>query len=237
MPTQPKGYYTRDGQKRPSVTTILGRFKDSGALIQWAYKRGREHGDLAARGFPAPERLYDEVQLAASIGTLVHAMAEDRVHGKDAWARLKDCELDEESVKKATNGYQAFENWLGMSRLEILYTEQPMVSEALRCGGTLDWIGRLDGRLVLGDFKTSNAVYAEHLVQVAAYRDMWNETHPDEPLEPGAHILQFGKSHGDFAHHYYPDLSEASALFRIYRDAYDIDSTLRKRAARAPQED
>lgn len=231
MPTQQQGYFTQDGIKRPSVTTIIGRFKDSGALIHWAYKKGREHGELFGRGLPAPERLYDEVQLAANIGTIVHAMAEDRVHGRDPWQRTVGTSLDSESLKKVENGYRAFENWLSMSRVEIVYTEQPMISESLRCGGTLDWVGRLDGRLVLGDFKTSNSVYADHLVQVAAYRDMWNETRPDEPLEGGAHILQFGKSHGDFAHHHYPDLSEASELFRLYRHAFDLDQEIKKRAA------
>jgi hypothetical protein len=83
---------------------------------------------------------------------------------------------------------------------------------------------------VLGDFKTSNKVYPEHLAQVAAYREMWNETHPNEQLEPGAHILQFGKDAGDFAHHHYPDLSDAAELFKLYRYAYSRDQDLRKRA-------
>jgi hypothetical protein len=230
MPTQYGGYFTADGIKRPSVTQILSRFKESGALIAWAYRKGREHGELAARGMPAPNHLYEEVEVAANIGTLVHGMAEDRVQGRDPWERFTASGLDGGDAQKARNGFQAFDNWVSMSRLEIVYTEQAMVSEALLCGGTLDWIGRLDGRLVLGDFKTSSAVYTEHLVQVAAYREMWNETHPDELLEPGAHILQFGKAAGDFAHHYYPDLTDAVELFKLYRAAYSRDQELRKRA-------
>lgn len=230
MPTQSGGYFTKDGLKRPSVTTICGRFKESGALIQWAYKQGRQHQELADRGLPAPTNLYDQVQKAAEVGTLVHAMAEDRVQGRDAWERFAASGLDEEDAQKARNGFQAFEDWACMTKLEIIHTEVPMVSEALMCGGTLDWIGRLDGKLVLGDFKTSSAVYTEHLVQVSAYRAMWNETHPDEQLEGGIHILQFGKEAGDFAHHHYPDLSDAFALFKLYRCAYKVDQELRKRA-------
>lgn len=230
MPTQPGGYFTKDGLKRPSVTTICGRFKESGSLIAWAYKQGREHQALADRGLPAPENLYDQVQKAADIGTLVHGMAEDRVKGIDPWIRFTAAALDEDGAKKARNGFQAFEDWMRMTRLEIVHTEVPMVSEALLCGGTLDWIGRLDGKLVLGDFKTSSSVYTEHLVQVAAYRAMWNETHPDEQLEGGIHILQFGKEAGDFAHHHYPDLTDALHLFQLYRSAYKVDQELRKRA-------
>ena len=43
MPTPRTGYHTADGTRVPSVTTILGRFKESGALIAWAGKVGYEH--------------------------------------------------------------------------------------------------------------------------------------------------------------------------------------------------
>ena len=35
MPTPKKGYYV-DGEKVPGVTTVLGRFKESGGLISRA---------------------------------------------------------------------------------------------------------------------------------------------------------------------------------------------------------
>ncbi len=44
MPHPKQGYRLANGDRCPSVTTIIGRFKESGALIQWAYKRGTEHG-------------------------------------------------------------------------------------------------------------------------------------------------------------------------------------------------
>ncbi len=50
MPTPKAGYRAADGEKVPSVTTILGRFKDSTFLTRWAYKEGRAHGELDLRG-------------------------------------------------------------------------------------------------------------------------------------------------------------------------------------------
>ena len=47
--------------------------------------------------------------------------------------------------------------------------ELSLVSEAHRYGGTLDWYGLLDGRPTLIDFKTSGAIYDDHLYQLAAY--------------------------------------------------------------------
>jgi len=34
-------YRLKNGMKVPSVTTIIGRFKDFSALIRWAYNRGK----------------------------------------------------------------------------------------------------------------------------------------------------------------------------------------------------
>lgn len=233
MPTQRGGYYTKDGLKRPSVTTILGRYKESSGLIQWAYGRGREHGRKEALGQEAPTHLYDEVGKSADVGTLVHAMAEDYVNQRDPWERWRkeSPELPEDGGEKARRAFQAFLDWFGMTRLEIVYTEVPMVSEKLMCGGTMDWIARTqNGELVMGDTKTSNAVYADHIVQVAAYRLLWNETHPDEPLIDAAHVCQFNKEFGDFAHHHYSGLANEEEYFRLLRMAYARDLEIQRRA-------
>jgi hypothetical protein len=49
MPTPRQGYRTQDGKKVPSVTTIKGLWGDKGALINWGYRTGREHGVQEAR--------------------------------------------------------------------------------------------------------------------------------------------------------------------------------------------
>ena len=40
-----KGYEI-DGEKVPGVTTVLSRFKESGALMYWAWKQGTEGKDF-----------------------------------------------------------------------------------------------------------------------------------------------------------------------------------------------
>jgi hypothetical protein len=81
------------------------------------------------------------------------------------------------------------------------------------------------------DWKTSNAIYRDYLVQVAAYKWLWEEVHPDQPLTGGFHICRFAKEHGDFSHHYYPNLDEAWEQFLLFRRAYEIDKQLKKRSA------
>ena len=41
-------------------------------------------------------------------------------------------------------------------------------------------------------------------------------------------IKRFAKEHGDFAHHYFPNLDDAWRQFVLFREAYDIDRELKK---------
>lgn len=228
MPTPANGYRNAGGLRVPSVTTVLGRFKDSGALMKWAYKTGRDHGELAGRGLPAPESLYAVSQKAADIGTAVHAAVEAFIN-REPTDPILDAAPD---PQKARSGFGAFRAWFDASRIEIIAQECALVSERHQYGGTPDAIGRdHEGRLCLLDWKTSNGVYGEMLVQLAAYRMLWEENHPDQLITGGFHLCRFAKEHGDFAHHFYPNLDEAWRQFLLFREAYELDKQISKRAA------
>lgn len=222
MPTPKKGYFLADGTPVPGTTTVLGRFKDSGALLRWAWKRGKEYPN---------EDLYASRDEAGSIGTAAHAMVEARIDGADPEAREELLELDEEGRDKARNAFGMYEEWAAMSNLQIVAQEMQLVSERYRFGGTPDAIGLVRGQLCLVDWKTSNGVYADYLLQLAAYRLLWEEAHPDQPLTGGFHLCRFSKDHGDFAHHYYRELDSAREMFIHLRAAYEFDKELKKRAA------
>lgn len=230
MPTPRQGYRTADGSKVPSVTTILSRFKDSGALMKWAYTTGREHGYLEASGQEAPASLYEVSSKAADIGTAAHAMVEVSIDGGNPETAAAYLELNAEDQAKAANAYSMYKAWASQSRLEIVAQEMALVSEKHRFAGTPDAIGRIDGQLCLVDWKTSNGVYSDYLLQLAAYRLLWEENHPGQPLTGGFHLCRFAKDFGDFAHHYYRDLDDALTMFLHLRAAYDFDAVLRKRA-------
>jgi hypothetical protein len=254
MPTVP--YYTKDGTRVCGSTTIGGRFKDSGALIYWAYKQGVEHEGLRRQGLPAPSRLYDTVETAASIGTTVHEMVENHIYGGNPLLVLKEaieaCEKDvvlglkqEESIedyrKKAMSGFEAYLAWEEQNKLEIIYQEISLVSEQYRFGGTPDAIGKLNGKWVLIDWKTSNHIYPDHLIQVASYGHLIehgyiirNGKPSDDKLgiKPEAfEVCRFAKEYGDFAHHHFPELDMAWEQFKLFRQAFDNDQILKKRAA------
>lgn len=219
MPTPKLGYKTKDGLRVPGVTTVIGRYKDSGGLLQWAFKQGQS-GAL---------NLYDERDKAGDIGTLAHEMADEFICGRDPMLVLDKC--TEEQKPKVLQAYQMFREWFDQQRCEVISAEKPLVSELHRYGGTPDAVLRLpDGRLAMGDWKTSNGIYRDYLIQVAAYTILWEEN-GNEPITGGYHICRFSKEFPDFEHRYYGELEGAKELFLMLRKAYDWDLSLKKRCA------
>lgn len=224
MPTPRAGYFLKDGTKVPGTTTIIGRFKDSGGLLHWAFKQGKS----------GAVRLYDEAEKAADIGTCAHGLVELHINGKPlddlidyAQTTLPNSEMRD----KAWSAFRAYEAWAKNFKVQILHQEIQLVSERYRYGGTPDAIGIVGNALALLDWKTSNSVYSDYLIQLAAYRQLWEENNPDQPITGGFHLLRFAKEHGDFAHHYFPNLDTAWRQFVLFREAYEIDKELKKRAA------
>lgn len=213
MPTLKGGYYCKDGGRVPSVTTVIGRFKEAGGLMHWAWKLGKEGKDY--------REVRDE---AADAGTLAHAAVE-------AWVKGANFAFEgaPEVVEKAQKAFGAFLEWADQTQLKVTHTEVALISEAHRFGGTLDAM-LIRGKRALGDWKSSNAVYGEYLVQIAAYGKLWVENHPDEMIAGGYHLLRFDKTYGDFKHHWWPELDRAWDAFLHLRALYDIDKELKQRA-------
>ena len=217
MATPKQGYFLKDGTKVPGTTTVISRFKDSGALIWWAWNQGKEGKDYRQTS-----------QAAADAGTIAHDLVEAHLRGVQPPASTADAE----TYQKGYSAFQAYLTWEKQTGIKPIPCEQPLVSETYRYGGTPDAIFQMpDGALALGDWKSSNAVYADYLIQLAAYKALWEENFPDRPITGGYHICRFSKEHGDFAHHFFPNLDEAWEQFKLFLKAYEIDKRLKKRAA------
>jgi hypothetical protein len=218
---RPKGGYKANGEQVPGVTTIIGRFKDSGALLYWAFDQGKaaERGEI--------ERLYDRRDLAADAGTLAHLLVENFIDGKP------DLDLSEhtEEVKAlAKQGFENYRAWAANNRIEIYKQEVELSSVTYRYGGCIDAIGYdSKGALCLVDWKTSNGCYPDYVIQLAAYRNLWEENNPDQPITGGFHLCRFSKENADFTHHYWQELGDAWEQFKLFRAAYDLDKKIKKR--------
>ena len=215
------GYKNAAGVKIPGTTTIIGRFKESGGLLQWAFKQGQS----------GVAHLYEERDKAAEAGTLAHDMIEGNILSGYSPADYALSLGGDAAYPKAANAFLQFLEWREQSKIEIIATERSYVSEKHQFGGTVDAIGKdMKGRIVLLDWKSSNAVYTDMLVQLAAYALLLEECAP-EFTPQGFHLLRVAKESADFAHHFFGELDAAKKQFLLFREAYDLDKELKKRAA------
>lgn len=213
-------YKLRDGSPVPGVTTIIGASlgwsKD--ALIHWAWNEG-----ISGRNYR------ESRQSAADAGTLAHAMVEAKIRD-DTFT--PPATATPEQLKLAQLSYDAFREWFDHSRIELVETEMPLISAEYRFGGTPDAVGRIKGQLCLLDWKTSKGIYAEYLIQLAAYEHLWNMNR-GEQITGGIHCCRFDKSSGGFAHHFWPSeaLRPAWKAFLALRDLYDLQKEMKALAA------
>jgi len=217
---RPAAYKTKDGKRVPGVTTVTKRFQESGGLIRWAFNCGRDGIDM--------DRVRDD---AADAGHIAHGWVDDTIHGR----QLKEHpELTEDQLAGPRNALSAFVEWRDQVKLEIIATEVPLISEELRFGGTFDALFRIKGRLVLGDWKSGNRVYGEHLAQLGGYAILIEETGFLEQFGggtlDGAQLLRFDKEFGSFAQFSWPKpvLELGKTAFRQMRSLYDVCQRLGK---------
>jgi len=179
-------YKLRSGKVVPGVTTVLNQLGwNKNVLIAWAKKTAMEGKD--------PDKVRDK---AADIGTIAHAMI-------DSYLKSETLDLGDYSkndIEKATVAFDSFKRWLDQSNMVYYKSEVQLVNEKYKFGGTIDLITRDKYQEYhLFDFKTSNGIYDEYIVQVAAYKTLWDMM-PDANLIKQCHILKLSKEDGSFNH-------------------------------------
>lgn len=204
------GYYTKSGERVPSVTEVLGKFKNADPLVGWAFKKGYASGQAAAKGLPAPRSAYAEKEEAAQAGTIAHDMLEAHILQKTYEYDGK--RPSTEVMARAVNGFTVGKEWLLDSALTVVNTEVTLVSEKYKFGGTRDALFKdVRDRYRIGDWKTSNAIYADYLIQVAAYGLLIEEC--EGITIEGYDILRFSKEHADFEHKHFKSLEDGKRAF------------------------
>lgn len=228
MPTM--NYRTKNGKRVKGVTTILGVMAKP-ALTYWGYSQGLENytrategiAKMIADGAEDPTvllgrvmqylqefqvgSLYEKRDKAADAGTLAHAMVEADLKGLPQ-PSIKD--VPDDIKARAEGCYLAYLEWKDTTRFKLIHSEIPLVSEVYGFGGCLD-IGGEARLLELIDLKTSKDIYWSMWCQVAGYGILWNENHPDNPIQ-GYNILCI-KPDGGFAHERKTDLSDEMEVF------------------------
>ncbi len=215
-------YKNDDGKVIPSVTTIIGGNLgwNKGALIGWSRK-------MALQGID-PNKERDE---AADVGTLAHALIEEYITEKAPHLEVVPVDRDlyaPANLEMATNAFDAFVEWEEQYKVDltnpVVQAESRLHSEWFQYGGTLDLIAPMDGVLSLIDFKSTNDLYVEHRIQLAAYEWLYEENFGEAVP---THLLQVSKDAADFHHHSFADLSGEMEAFRILVRLHQLHKTLK----------
>lgn len=212
MPTPREGYTLRDGSKVPGVTTVIGGSLgwNKEGLLRWAWMEGKEGRNYR-----------DTSQAAADAGTLAHAMIEAHIQDSPF---TPPAGTEPGNLAKAETAFGACREWLSDLRIALVATEIKLVSEAHRFGATPDAIGvRGEKGLVLLDWKSSRGTYADHVIQVAAYAEAWEEV-AGQPLVGGVYLCRFDKNSGGFSTKWWPRDAMAGPwkAFLALRQLYDL---------------
>jgi hypothetical protein len=210
-----------NGKPVKSVTYFTGVIDASGPLMYWAVNQAKLFlQDLLNQGKPITSVSIEEAgkqhrikkEAAGTIGTNVHDWIERYIKGENP-------EMPE--VAEELNGILAFLKWLEEHQVEFIESEKLIYSKEYNYTGILDAIAKIDGKTCLIDFKTSKGVYEGYFLQIAAYRNAYEEM-TGKKLDGFNKIVHVNKETGEFK------LIEAIDHERDF-EAFAATITLRRR--------
>ncbi|MEK7579768.1 MAG: hypothetical protein AAB469_01075 [Patescibacteria group bacterium] len=140
-----KSGYEIDGVWYPRVTSIVS-IKAKPALYKFYADQGSFSAGEAVKAKSAEE------------GTLIHETIEAILSGKQA--------VVPHSIKPAIDAFLEFKKENEIVPMKI---EERVISKNKWYAGTVDVIGKLNGRLGVLDIKTSYSIYRDYGIQTAAY--------------------------------------------------------------------
>lgn len=153
-------FYDWRGNKVPRVTKIISEMIHNDYLLNWSNSLGWKR-----KGYRA------EVQISADIGTITHKNIELYLKGLST-KFIPDEEKSYEINLKAETAFNSFLLYYNMlikngHKVEILYSEMELICPYF--AGTCDAILRIDGKIYVYDWKTSNHLSYNYILQLSAY--------------------------------------------------------------------
>ena len=150
-----------------SVTSIISIYDKSAALVTWATELYREFLLEVGVGNITEDHIYEGCELhalkkkeAADFGTKIHDWIDQYIGGKNP-------EMPED--KEVQIGVNAFLDWINDNKVKFISSERAVYSRKHDFVGKLDAEAKVNGKLCLIDFKSSNGLYNTMYMQTAAY--------------------------------------------------------------------
>lgn len=185
-------HYDIEGIEYPSVTEITGLL-DKPHLMQWsaglAAAYCREHASEPDVYERAPNAWREKSDQALDTGKKVHNIIEKIIKAKIIG---ETAVISNDLSSNVSAALEAFLTWERANVRQWIASEMQIVESVKSYAGTLDAIAILcDEKKYVIDFKSSNAIYPENIMQIAAYR---YAMHDEEILGMG--VLRLDKNTG-----------------------------------------
>lgn len=151
-----------------SVLNVIGKE----ALIPWASGCAvdflKEH---IKKGKVITDEIYKEAKSAykkkrdsaGNVGTMSHKLIESYIKSSTEPVFGQGDDI----VKKI---FENFKNWSVTNKVKFLESEKNVYSRELWIGGICDFVCEIDGKIYIGDVKTSSGIYPENFWQTSAYQ-------------------------------------------------------------------
>jgi len=151
-------YNTPEGNRYPSVTTILSELSKAG-IAAWRKRVGAEEANRISTQ-------------ASTRGTKIHQICEDYLNNKPDY-------LDGQMPANVFT-FKQIQPILDQYIDNIQYLEAPLYSDFLKTAGRVDCIAEFDGKLSIIDFKTSRKPkkkewISNYFMQASCYAVMYEE--------------------------------------------------------------
>jgi len=166
-----RGRYTLDGKPLTGNTTICGT-QAKPFLVDWAAKEayldsiGKTKEEIQAILKAKAYAHKTKSKESTDKGTLAHDYVERFVKHYIATKEYKREEIGDEEVK---NSVDRFYNWAESKKVEFIGSEVSVYSRKFWFAGSFDFICKINGKLLLGDFKTSKQIDDTYFAQGAGY--------------------------------------------------------------------
>jgi len=151
-------YSAPDGNKYPSMTTVLGGTSDKSGLDAWRKRVGEKEANRIGN-------------YAARRGTAVHGTVEDYLSNKDPFSRY--------SMPHHKNSFYSLKPYLDQIDY-VLGLEVPLYSSERRIAGRTDVIAEISSSVYIIDIKTSKKIKKrewifDYFIQETGYAKMLEE--------------------------------------------------------------
>lgn len=157
-------YMDPEGKYFPSVTTILEAYPKGPQYYEWLKRVGED-----------ADSIRDE---AGTKGSTVHHLTERYDNGEEVTLIDPSGNISYKMIEWAM--FERYVEFRSRFEMEILHTELNLVDSELGYAGTLDRVVSWNGKKLLIDIKTGNAIYNHFWLQLAAYEQLFLRSTAEE---------------------------------------------------------